>query len=59
MKIQVTPVYKEDEPHIYNDATGWHIDEERQLHVTKDGAGNLGSYATGCWSTVRKVEDNA
>jgi hypothetical protein len=54
MAVEVTGV--EGSVDNYPDATKWHIDEERQLHIVRAGdSGNLAAYGTGFWSRVREV----
>lgn len=45
----------------YENATGWHVDDDQQLHVFKksrinsreaDSSTSLGSYASGAWAAV-------
>jgi hypothetical protein len=40
---------------VYSAGNGWHVDEERQLHVKKASGGNVAAYAAGCWLSVREV----
>lgn len=39
-------------------ATGakWHIDEDELLHILDANKVGLGSYANGCWASVRTLE---
>lgn len=60
MKVHVSipPTHRDDEPgqsETFDNAAGWHIDEERQLHVKKEGGGNLAAYGVNGWLSVREV----
>lgn len=52
--VEVTHTY-EGKIDTFENATGWHIDEERQLHV-RGTVGNLASYGVGCWTAVKLVD---
>lgn len=38
----------------YPEATGWHVDEERQLHV-RGASGNVAVYAVNEWVSAHEV----
>lgn len=42
--------------HEYSTGAKWHIDDDELLHVLDEGKVGLGSYARGCWSSVRTVK---
>jgi hypothetical protein len=42
---------------FFPEATGWHVDEEGRLHVTKTGAGNLATFHASAWRSVERVEN--
>lgn len=60
MAVEVVPTYRDEEgktsPLVFEGADKWHIDPQMQLHVRDNQEGNLGSFAQGCWTSVRKID---
>ncbi|GGH93793.1 hypothetical protein ACFFGR_09250 [Arthrobacter liuii] len=43
----------------FPDATGWHVDDTGQLHITKTGSGNVASFHPGAWAAVERSAESA
>lgn len=61
--VQIQPTHVDEEPKLleFDNAAGWHIDEERQLHIKKSGdsKGHLAAFATNTWMSVREDQQTA
>lgn len=41
----------------FTDATGWHVDDDGRLHVTKSGGGNVATFHAGAWASVERAPE--
>lgn len=59
--MSVTVIATSGGVHTFERADGWHIDDERQLHVKEpnenSGWTHVGAYAVGMWASVTKNDD--
>lgn len=57
--VHIAPVHIDSKPDTieeFENADGWHIDDERQLHIKKSGGGNLAAYGVNAWLSVREAD---
>lgn len=59
MAIRVTVTSPDIPDGNFVDATGWHVDDEGHLHITKSGGGNVATYHATAWATVERALEDA
>lgn len=61
--MSVTVIATSGGVHTFENATNWHIDDERQLHVKARNEDSnewthVGAFAVGTWASVTKNDDS-
>ncbi|MCO4257398.1 hypothetical protein [Pseudarthrobacter cellobiosi] len=59
MTIHVSPTNASIPVRSFTEATGWHVDDDGRLHVTKSGGGNIATFHPTAWATVERAPEAA